>query len=67
MFSVPASQKKAGPKLSAAAGRAEATSMNISANAPKSTLLLKLLFIGQVIPVVVQGQNSVNPVDIERR
>jgi hypothetical protein len=55
LFSVPASQKKAGPKLSAAAGRAETARMNISANAPKSALLLRLLFIGQVIPVVVQG------------
>ena len=37
-----ASQKKAGPKASAAAGRAEAAKVNIRTNAPKSVLLIIL-------------------------
>jgi hypothetical protein len=38
-----ASQKKAGPKASAAAGRAEAARISISTNAPRSVLLIILL------------------------
>jgi hypothetical protein len=37
------SQKNAGPKSSAAAGRAEAARISISTNAPKSVLLIILL------------------------
>lgn len=45
LFSVPASQKNAGPKSCAAAGRAEVVNINASTNAPKNTLL-ELLLIG---------------------
>ena len=38
-----ASQKKAGPKSSAAAGRVEAANISISTNAPKSVLLILVL------------------------
>ena len=38
-----ASQKKAGPKSSATAGRAEAERINVSTNAPKSVLLTIML------------------------
>jgi hypothetical protein len=43
LLKVCASQKKAGPKSSAAAGRAEAARSRISTNAPKSVLLVIVL------------------------
>jgi hypothetical protein len=39
-----ASQKKAGPKVSAAAGGAEVARINTSTNTPKSVLVVTLLF-----------------------